>query len=479
MYQIVGSPVVAESVRKDILTAVGVHLNMIEYIIEAEAIETRSKVAKVKNYFDASRMFVDSIAFRNWMGTNESVYAEQYREMLPKLMARLSAMKKIVTTSGNEATLGIVEITSTDAYLVEKMATDAFREFCVNNEFGIESYLGRRIRHNTLHGVMTKSVDAVLQKPEFDLVISETPFGRAIQSWEAGFKNFIERMRKEFLQFRSESRPNALFTSSIDPGETITKRNLQQLIQTLRVSGLEMMDEMIISFCWRQIAPQLEYASRQIRVKMTQEMTQHLNQALRGFNGPEELKVKSALQDAITSVFAQVASWFQVPQTGYVPASIPEICNIIDIEHGRLTPTVVEGELQATKYFGISVHRLYDCLAVLLQNAFKHGREGREIVVTMATAPIQATNLHELNVAVRSVLPENGAQECVDRVLAALTSSETGTDMVTEGYSGIKKVKFITRLNEGDSTVVADLLDEEIELRFRLKAEVVDEEAEY
>ena len=162
-----------------------------------------------------------------------------------------------------------------------------------------------------------------------------------------------------------------------------------------------------------------------------------------------------------------------------MPASIPEICNIIDIEHGRSAPTVVEGELQATKYFGISVHRLYDCLAVLLQNAFKHGREGRDIVVTMATAPIQATNLHEVNVAVRSVLPENGAQECVDRVLAALTLSETGSDMVTEGYSGIKKVKFITRLNEGDSTVVSNVLGEEIELRFRLKAEVVDEETEY
>jgi hypothetical protein len=47
--------------------------------------------------------------------------------------------------------------------------------------------------------------------------------------------------------------------------------------------------------------------------------------------------------------------------------------------------------------------------------------------------------------------------------------------MVKEGYSGIKKVKFITRLNEGDSTVVADVLDDAIELRFRLKAEVVEE----
>jgi hypothetical protein len=474
MYQIIDSAVKAEDVRRDILTSVGVHLNKIEYIVEAEAIETRSKVAKLKNYFDASRMYVDSIAMRKWLSSNPSAYAEQYKEMLPKLTARLSG-KSIVSPSGNEATIGILEITSTDEYLVERMAGDAFREFCENNEFGIESYLGRRIRHNTLQGVMTKSIDAVLQKPEFNPVIAGTPFGSALDSWQNGFKIYIERMRKEFLQFRAESRPNALFVSEMDPADPVTKRNLTQLVNALRISP-EMLEELIITFCWRQVAPQLEYASRQIRVKMTQDVTQSLDHALQKFNGPEEVKIKSALEGAITSVFAQVASWFQVPQTGFVPASIPEICNIIDIEYGRsAASTAVVGENQSTKYFGISVHRLYDCLAVLLQNAFKHGRPGSEVTVKMSTAPIQSTNLHALEVTVRSMLPAKGADECIARVLAAISSSETGKDMVKEGYSGIKKVKFITRLNEGASTVVADVLDDAIELRFRLKAEVVEE----
>jgi hypothetical protein len=477
MYQIIDSPLAAENARRDILTTVGIHLNQIEYIVEAEAIETRSKVAKLKSYFDASRMFVDSVAMRRWLSSNPSAFTEQYKEILPKMTARLTTSKSIVSPSGNEAKIEILEIQSTDEFLVEKMATEAFREFCVNNEFGIESYLGRRIRHNTLQGVMTKSVDGVLQKPEYHPVIAGTPFGRALASWEAGFKVFVERMRKEFLQFRSEGRPNALFNSEIDPAETVTKRNLQQLVHTLRVSGSEMLDELMVTFCWRQIAPQLELASRQIRVKMTQEMTQTVDHALQRFNGPEELKVKAALEDAITSVFAQVASWFQVPQTGFVPASISEICNIIDIEHGRsATPTVVVGELQPTKYFGISVHRLYDCLAVLLGNAFKHGRIGSEVTVKVDTAPIQTTNLHFLNVAVRSTLPGEGEEACVDRVRSALNSSETGRDMVTEGYSGIKKVKFITRLNEGESTVSAEVDGDAIELIFRLKAEVVEQE---
>lgn len=480
MYRLIDSPLSAENARREILTIVGVHLNKIEYIIEAEAIETRSKVAKVKNYFDASRMFVDSVAMKKWMSSNPSAYAEQYKELLPRITARFSTSKSIVSSSGRETTIEVLEITSTDTYLVERMAMEAFREFCVNNEFGIESYLGRRIRHNTLQGVMTKSVDAVLQKSEYSAIISGTPFGNALRSWESNYKIFIERMRKEFLQFRSDGRPNALFNSDIDPSETVTRRNLQQLVQTLRLSGAEMLDELIITFCWQQIAPQLEAASRQIRVKMTQEMTQHLGQALQRFNGPEELKIKSALEDGITSVFAQVASWFQVPQTGFVPASIPEICNIIDIEHGRSsTPTIVSGSDLSTSYYGISVHRLYDCLAVLLQNAFKHGRPGTDVTVKMSSEPTQASNLHILSVAVQSTLPNDGASRCIGRVGAALTSSETGRDMVTEGYSGIKKVKFITRLNEGFSTVTFDVNDDLIEVIFRLRVEVASKEGGY
>lgn len=478
MYQIVTSSAQAEDVRREILTSVGVNLNKIEYIIEAEAIATRSKVSKLKSYFDASRMYVDSVAMKRWLSSNPSAYADQFKELLPKLVARVSGSKNIVSSSGNEATVGVLEITSTDIYLVERMATDAFREFCVNNEFGIESYLGRRIRHNTLQGVMTKSVDAVLQRPEYQPVIFRTPFGDALRVWESVYKLFIERLRKEFLQFRSESRPNALFDAGLDLSDSVTKRNLQQLVQTLSVSGPEMLEELMVTFCWRQIAPQLDAASRQIRVKMTQEMNQALDQALQKFNGPEELKVKSALADGVASVFGQIAGWFQVPQTGFVPASISDIVNILDIEHNRASfRTEVSGELEGVKYYGLSVHRLYDCLAVLLGNAFKHGRDGRNVKVFVSAAPIIGTNLHNIDISVQSVLPKE-SRDCVARVKAALTSVETGKDMVTEGYSGIKKVKFITRLNEGEPTVSCDVIDDVIDIRFKLKSEVAESDVE-
>lgn len=476
MYSIIGSLAAAEEARRDILTTVGIHLNTIEYIVEAEAIETRAKVAKIKDYFDTSRMFVDSIAMKKWLSSNPSAYTQQFKENLPKLAARYAASKNIVTSSGNETRLDFFQITTTDEYLVSEMAKEAFREFCVSNEFGIESYLGRRIRHNTLQGVMTKSTDAVLQRPEHQPIIVGTPFGRALASWESAFKVYIERMRKEFLQFKSESKPNALFNSEMDLSDPITMRNIQQLVQILKLSGLEMLDELIVSFCWRQVAPQLEAASRQIRVKMAQEVVQGLDQWLSRFEGPEERKIKVALIDAISSVFAQVASWFQVPQTGFVPASIADICNIIDMDNGRAAAsTIVTGECLATKYYGISVHRLYDCLAVLLQNAFKHGNTHSNVTVHVSATPLEGANLHLLTVGVRSGLPSQ-SDVCVARVEAAVTSSDTGKEMVTEGYSGIKKVKFITRLNEGNSTVTYQVTNQTIEVAFSLKAEVADQE---
>ena len=473
MYNIIDSPAKSDSVRRDILNSIGLRLNKIEYIIEAEAIETRAKVSKLKQYFDSSRMFVDSVAMRKWLIANPSAYTEQYKELLPKITARLASIGNLVTSTGEIAQIEVIELQLTDERLVAQIAKDAFKEFCTNNEFGIESYLGRRIRHNTLHGVMTKSVDDVLQRPEFRPVLVGTPFGRAVEAWEHFYRSYIERMRKEFLQFKQHSKPNALFDGAISLNDQTTQRNLRQIVNSLRATGAEMLQDQIISFCWLQIAPQLEFASNQIRVRMAQTVLSSLESFLSKFNGPEELKIKNALMDGIRSTFTQVASWFQVPQTGFVPASISDICHIIDIEYGRgAVPTVVEGDSANIKYFGISVHRIYDCLAVLLQNAFKHGKLGSIPIVNVRATQLGGTNLSLLRLSVLSILPEDNASDCEARLVNALNSSETGRDMVNEGYSGLKKVKFITKMNEGVSTVAYTVVGDTLEVSFQMKAEV-------
>ena len=173
MYSLVTTAHEGSLIRRDILNVIGSALNEIEYIVEAEAIETRNKVAQLRKYFDSSRMFVDSVVMRDWLEANPSAYTQQYKELLPKLVARLTAIASVTDTkTGETKSIQVVQISSTVDQLVRQITEEAFREFCLNNEFGIESYLGRRIRHNTLHGVMINPIDAVLNNPLYRPVIA-------------------------------------------------------------------------------------------------------------------------------------------------------------------------------------------------------------------------------------------------------------------------------------------------------------------
>lgn len=356
--------------------------------------------------------------------------------------------------------------------MVLQIAKEAFKEFCTNTEFGIESYLGRRIRHNTLHGVMTDPIDGVIQKPVYRPIIAGTKFGDALRVWEGYYKSYIERMREEFLQFTDSTKPNALFNPTMNMEDPTAQRDVAQLSQALKMSGPEMLPDLIISFCWRQIGPQLEYASRQIKVKMVRDVKQSLEQTLGKYQGPQEQNIFSEINEAIEMVFSKVASWFRRPDTGFVAATMGDICNIIDIECGRQdSPTIVTGNALNTECYGISVHRLYDCLAVLIQNAIKHGALGKNINVNCLTKEIPGTNLHNVSVEVVSWMDTEGIERSVKRIKDAISSTETGKDMVTEGYSGLKKLKYITKLNEGHHTVEVTHVGDELELRFCLKAE--------
>jgi hypothetical protein len=475
MYRLISSPKEASDARREILLAAGFAQNRIEYIIEAEAIETRGKVAKLRQYFDSSRMFVDSIALRDWLEANPSAYMQQYKEILPKLIARLTAVASIKDEeSGTSRKVPILTISSTMRELVEKIAVESFREFCVNNEFGIESYLGRRIRHNTLHGVMTNPIDAILSKPSHRPIIERTSFGRALADWEGQYRLYIDKMRKEYLQFKVKGPSNAMFDSDLDLSDKSAQRAITQLSETIFVAGADLLTDQIIAFCWQQIAPQLDEAARRIKVQMAGDVKKTLDLCLSDFNSPAELRVFSELVQGVDEVFSKVAGWFRRPDTGFIPATIMDICRIIDLEAGRSEmPTIVRGNALGMQYTGISVHRLYDCLAVLINNAIEHGEFYSEVYINCNSSEIPGTNLHMVEVSALSSVDESEVSGSLARIEKALSSVETGKDMVTEGFSGLKKLKYITKLNnDGVHTVSYSTYGSQIEIGFSLKVEV-------
>lgn len=466
MYTLVTNASQASAIRCEILKIVGQKLNRIEYIIEADAITTRSKVSKLQKYFDSSRMYVDSVSMKKWLDSNPTIPTEQYRSLFPSIEAR------------NESGILFVHINHQSEYLITQIAKDAFEQFCLNTEFGIQSYLGRRIRHNTLDGVTTDTVDAVLRKQEYRSITSSQLMRRTVDAWMASYKSIIDKLRRDHLQFKPSG---SLFNAAIDVDDPATKENIRKLSNTLRTAGSsELLNDLIIAFCWRQITPQLESAARFIKTTLLKEANASIEKSFSGYAALEG-QMKAELHEAVNEVFRKVADWFQIPQTGFISASVRDLCHIILIELNRPNAVDFSGDAVDTKYTGISVHRLYDCLAVLLQNAHKHGEDHTKVLVDVGATRADSDSMLEMvSVAITSTVAEDTYEASKARIYSALDSAEAGSDMVTEGYTGIKKLKFITRTSESAHTIRCKVNDDErqLTLGFSMHMETVQEEVD-
>lgn len=104
--------------------------------------------------------------------------------------------------AGSHSGIVIVLIDKQVDTLIQQIAQDAFEQFCLNTEFGIQSYLGRRIRHNTLDGVTIDTVDAVFRKVEYRNIVSNPHMRKVIDTWMASYKSIIDKLRRDYLQFR-------------------------------------------------------------------------------------------------------------------------------------------------------------------------------------------------------------------------------------------------------------------------------------
>lgn len=467
MYEIIKTASQAAEIRIDLLRLLGRKLNRIEYLIEADAIETRSKLSTLQKYFDSSRMYVDSVAMKKWLDGNPSVSTEQFRTLQPSIQATLSTIESEL---GKSKDIYLITLNAQSEGLIEQIAKDSFEQFCLNTEFGIESYLGRRIRHNTLDGVTTETVDAVFNKPEYNMGPS---MKRTIDAWMSQYRAIVDKLRKEHLQFKAGG---SLFNANIDLDDFATRENIRILSNSLRAAGSQLLNDLVISFCWKQISPQLENAARYIKTELLKEATSSIDKHFSGAFGSVEEQIKIGLHEAVSSVFMKVSDWFRVPQTGFISASVKELCEIILYDLNRSGAVSYKGGALENKYTGISVHRLYDCLAVLLQNALIHGKDGELVVVNVTARKAQDNDILDVVfVDVTSIVTPDLYVNSKQRIEKSISSIEDGIDMVTEGYTGIKKVKFITQKSEGQHTVKCTSDDEarSLKLSFSLHSEVI------
>lgn len=479
LYWIVRSADEADITRQALLRAVGRKRNSISYFVEADAIEAQRQVAKLRKYFDDSRIYVDGIAMREWLVANPSAYAQQYIKMIDHNLSVTARSAKL--ENGQLVPAGTIDIPAAKAfdYVLLEVAKVAYEQFCANRQFGIESYLGRRIRHNTLTGMMRGGVEDLIELPTYRILRYDDRFVAANDAWIDSYQKLIEHLRRDLLQFRNDAKPQGIFSSSLkgDQNTFLGIATLGTMINT--APSIEIMNDLLIRFCWQEINPQLQAAAKLISVDLVKSTYDDVERYLGNFGSELQGQYRQHLREAIHERFTRLASWFRQPEDGFVSATTRQLGDLIFLEArgGALVDDRAidwQGNASEILIDGLSVHRMYDCLFVLLHNALKYGAEDAPIGVSVIEVTRPHERLSHFLVSVASTFADVAERARHERRLQDSFSSDNPEEaMVVEGYSGIRKLRYITRSTAGAPTTDYRVDGDRCVVSFLLAVELV------
>ncbi len=480
LYLLVSSPDEADQIRQDILRHMGEKLGALAYFVEADKIKAQRSISKIKKYIDDSRVYVDGNALKKWFSDNPNSYLQEYLRIIDHSLEAMGPQAIIVSADGITRAPKLLALVASFDYLLMKALAGTFEQFCTNHHFGIESYLGRRIRHNTLSGMMLSGVDTIIKDTEFLGLQIDGGFQERYKGWLEDYKRLIEHIRTDLLQFRSDRKKRGIFSSSLEESGTAAQTHFHELKNTvLTAREGEIFEDAVLKFCWAQIAPQLAAAQKQFTVDLLHQATQLIDRWFGQPDDPLQRAFIAQLRETVHGRFMKIASWFRVPEDNLTAATVREVGNLIasecDAEFGAQdTIFTIDGMASDLELQGSSVHRLYDCLYVLVHNAFKYGDPEQPIAVTVNKEAPAFGALWNIKVSVRSYFKNsNDKSYHSGRIKDILSSTDDlGASMVREGYSGIRKVVYLTTKSEGRNTVeFLDAIGDVLELSFTLLVE--------
>jgi hypothetical protein len=479
MYWIVKSPDEADLIRQEILRIVGRQRGEIQYYLEADSIEAQRQVAKLQRYFDDSRIYVDSYAMKKWLIENPNSYAQQYLRLIEKSVDRI-AISTVRTGSVTNAVTELIISPASDYVLLE-VAKGAYTQFCVNTTFGIESYLGRRIRHNTLTGMMRGGVEEIIDKNTYYHLKYDDRFEAVYRVWLEEYRAGIETLRRDLLQFKGPNKPKGLFSAEISGDDDQVLGNVTSLRNLLNAAkSTDLFNDFLVRFCWQTIDPQLKAASRFITVDLCNAALSTIKRLFEDFDNPAQKQFLSELTNAVHERYTRLGSWFRLPESGFFSATTRQLGDLISVEatNGELIespPLTWTGDHVDTVLDGLSVHRMYDCLSVVLRNAFSYGVPRSPIDVSVTGLTLAAQGIARLAISVTSAIKPEELEVHAKRLKEGFEIDETGAAMTVEGYSGIRKLRFITATSEGRSTATWSISEHTCTISFVLVVELATE----
>jgi hypothetical protein len=427
----------------------------------ARTLRLDQRLRTVRGGIDDTRIYVDPLRFGQWLQDNALDELSAILQGDPLDNAAINSFKEygdFASQRQPHIRLAIVLQAS-------------FQEFCSNKRYGADSYLGRRIRHGTLKGVMVGQLQTILENEKYIPLMASGNTKRFISDWLTRYESMIDYWGREIFQVRNKQKPKGAIVPDVTSVEklSLTRAALKDIPDIFANSkSFAAVLQSIMEWCWRLIERDLT----SIRMVID---SARVNWGVIARSDLQALCADDALRrlasdlcreiNALTDErFRQLARWFTKPTNLAPSASLSLLLDaVLDEVKGHFPsfdPTIERSGLYDIELVGMYYHHVYDFLRVVVDNAAKHGRQQGLLrqTIELTTSP---SGVRRLEIAISSQISKN---ESMDNVKANIDGAMGGSiedAMVVEGRSGLKKLMRLSAdVREIEAIIVA--YDEDI-----------------
>lgn len=399
---------------------------------KARQLRLDRKIAAARGMINETRLNIDAVRFRQWV---EQRKLPDFSDFVRQSSPNLPQLSELVDRSKN-STQFLAAHREPATKALQAFAA-CYDEFCRNPDFGIASFLGRRIRHGTLRGTLLNG------RPEPSEVDLPPAITSQYTSWCADFSSSIDALTGR-LYFRTKTTHKDGFLSSEIDSEQKWQIALVSLTRIFddsqRDHGIQNISILIEQACW--LIFELELAK--VRTSIGEARARW--GSLKVKHSGSDNQVAAFERDVNVSVgdqFTTVTSWFRKPPNISPIAEIRHVISVViqeaNDEYVGFAPAIEfrgDTELQLS---GATYYVVYDALTIAVRNAAKHGAHPGTVTIDANVRDFNDAKL--LEVSVSSFLKEgDDVASALERIREAGEQGAIGADVV-EGLSGIRKLK--------------------------------------
>ncbi len=409
-------------------------------IDRAKALRLELKLQKVRGDIDDTRLYVDPLRYSQWVQDNVQDEMQKLGRLETESPPDISLFHK-----ANDP----LEVMRRPHLRLASLLQLAFSEFCTNKFFGVDSYIGRRIRHGTLKGFMVTDVQKLMRSDDYKALMADPVAARFIRSWAERYEATIDTMGQDWFRIKSTKTPKGAIDPNILADDKIllsfafvsdTMSWLQELENAATVVAL------VYDYCWILLEVDLKRLRRLIEAARS-EVAVIDREALSALCDENIRKLAHEfsrdLNELTQSKFSSIGSWLTRPANLSPSAPVTLLIEAVIEEVRGLTyfhPNITRVGDTDIEIFGYRYHHLYDFLYVVIYNAAKHGKlNGPLILGTRLEYPSPGSTL--LSVTVTSEIRDGDSITNVRSRVDDSMGNNTDDAMVVEINSGIAKIR--------------------------------------